>query len=234
MVPRLQYVAVMLVVKWKEFLLGSGDYAVATVAGTIRKTKTVFNWAKKQRWITESPLMGIADGSSRNPANDRNVTMEEFHKLLDACPDQEWRVIVTLARIGGLRPCEIMILRWSDIGIGEQKNRIHVFSPKLNRHEHLRNREIPLFPILGTELDKLRSIPGNEEEEYVINRYSRNGCAVLVAPLDKIAVKSGIGKIVRPFDNMRASRSTEVHREMERRQRAFGWDTPKRLRKSAT
>jgi len=88
-----------------------------------------------------------------------------------------------------------------------------VFSPKLNRHEHLRNREVPLFPILETELNKLRSIPGNEGQEYVINRYSRNGCAVLVAPLDKIAVKSGIGKIVRPFDNMRASRSTEIHRE---------------------
>jgi integrase len=139
--------------------------------------------------------------------------MEEFHRLLDACPCQEWRVIITLAQIGGLRPCEIMILRWSDIGVGEHKNRIHVFSPKLNRHEHLRNREVPLFPVLRTELDKLRSIPGNKEEEYVINRYARNGRVSLVVPLNKIAVKAGIGKIVRPFDNMRASRSTEVHRE---------------------
>ena len=118
-----------------------------------------------------------------------------------------------LARIRGLRPCEMMVLRWSDIGVGEKKNRIHVFSPKLNRHEHLRNREVPLFPLLQSELNKLRSIPGNEEQEYVINRYSRNAGVDLMRPFTKIAVKAGIGKIVRPFDNMRASRSTEVHRE---------------------
>ena len=139
--------------------------------------------------------------------------MEEYHKLLDACPDQEWRVIIALARIGGLRPCEIMVLRWQDIGIGEKKNRIHVFSPKMNPHEHLRNREVPLFPLLLTELDKLRSIPGNEEQEYVINCYSRNGRVNFGLPFNKIAKRAGIGKIVRPFDNMRASRSTEVHRE---------------------
>ena len=89
----------------------------------------------------------------------------------------------------------------------------YVRNAKLKRIERLYKRAVPLFGEVLTELDKLRSIPGHEEEKYVINRYSRNGCAVLVAPLDKIAVKSGIGKIVRPFDNMRASRSTEVHRD---------------------
>ena len=158
-------------------------------------------------------MTGLVEGSSRNPANDRNVTMEEFHKLLNACPCQEWRVIITLARIGGLRPCEIMVLRWSDIGVGEKRNRIHVFSPKLNPHEHLRDREVPLFPLLLMELDKLRSMPDNAEQEYVINRYARNATTNLVQPFNKIAEKAGIGRIVRPFDNMRASRSTEIHRE---------------------
>jgi integrase len=31
-------------------------------------------------------------------------------------------MIITLARIGGMRPSEIMVLRWSDIGVG--KNRL--------------------------------------------------------------------------------------------------------------
>ena len=74
--------------EWKAFLLAQG-YAPATVAGAIRKTKTVFNWAKKQKWLTESPLAGLSEGSFRNPAKDRVVTMEEYHKLLEACPDQE-------------------------------------------------------------------------------------------------------------------------------------------------
>jgi integrase len=199
--------------QWKEFLLSSGDYAVATVAGTRRTTKVVFNWAKKQGWLTASPLAGVTEGSFRNPAKDREVTMEEYHRLLNACPCQEWRVIISLARIGGLRPCEILTLRWRDIGVGEKKNRIHVFSSKLNPYEHLRDREVPLFPILGTELDKLRSIPGNADQEYVINRYSNREITNLVVPFTKIAERAGIGRIARPFDNMRASRSTEIHRE---------------------
>ena len=199
--------------EWKAFLIADGRYATATIAGTIRKTKTVFHWAVKQKWIVESPLKGFPVGSFRNPAKERQVTMEEYHKLLEACPCQEWRVIVALARIGGLRPCEIMQLRWSDIGIGKNKERFSVFSPKLNQHEHLRKREVPLFPLLLMELDKLRSIPGNEDREYVINRYSNREVINLVQPFTKIAERAGIGRIVRPFDNMRASRSTEVHRE---------------------
>jgi len=141
------------------------------------------------------------------------VTMAEYQKLLEACPCQEWRVIITLARIGGLRPCEIMALRWSDIGIGENKDRFHVFSPKLNPHEHLRDREVPLFPQVLEELNKLRSVPGNEDQEYIINYYSRQTTVNLVTSFAVIAKRAGLGKIVRPFDNMRASRATEVERE---------------------
>ena len=107
--------------------------ATATIAGTIRKTKTVINWAKKQGWLTESPMTGLIEGSSRNPANDRNVTMEEYHKLLNVCPDQEWRVIITLARIGGLHPCEILTLRWQDID--KEKHRLYVHNAKVKRIE---------------------------------------------------------------------------------------------------
>ena len=104
-----------------------------------------------------------------------------------------------------------MVLRWSDIGIGKDKNRFHVYSPNLNSHEHLRDREVPLFPLLLTELDKWRL--GNEDEEYVINRFSDRQRASVVRPFNVIAVRAGIGKIPRPFDNMRASRATEIHRE---------------------
>ena len=199
--------------EWKAFLLTSGKYGQPTVAGTIRKAKTVFNWAKDQKWIEKSPLEGVSAGSFRNKANDREITMDEFHKLLVACPCQEWRTIITLARIGGLRPCEILVLRWSDIGVGKNGDRFRVFSPKLNPHEHLREREVALFPKVLEELNRLRVIPGNENQEYIINRYSNRVKVDLVSPFGKISERAGIGKIIRPFDNMRASRATEVVRE---------------------
>ena len=35
--------------EWKAFLLADGRFGQPTVAGAIRRTKTVFNWAKKQK-----------------------------------------------------------------------------------------------------------------------------------------------------------------------------------------
>ena len=58
----------------------------------------------------------------------------------------------------------------------------------------------------------MRSIPGNEGQEFVINRYSNREMVNLAQPFANITERAGIGKIIRPFDNMRASRSTEIER----------------------
>ena len=66
--------------QWKRFLIADGRFGEPTVAGTIRKTKTVFNWAKRCKMLVASPLDGVAGGSFRNPTKDREVTMVEYHK----------------------------------------------------------------------------------------------------------------------------------------------------------
>ena len=116
--------------EWRRFLLNDGRFAVA---GTISKAKAVFNWAKREHWITVSPLAGVGRGSFRNRDKDRFITREEYHLLLNACPCQEWRTIIALARIGGLHPCEILTLRWSDIA--KSRHRLQVFNAKLRQHE---------------------------------------------------------------------------------------------------
>ena len=196
-------------IEWRRFLLEHG-YAPATIAGTVSKAKAVFNWAKEQHWIAESPLTGVGRGSYRNEEKDRFVTSEEYRKLLAACLDQEWRVIIALARIGGLHPCEILVLRWADI---DWKNhRFRVFNAKLKQYEGKCVREVPIFEELAVELKRLRAIPGNENTEYVINRYPDRK-SNLGTQFARIAKRAGITKVERPFDNMRASRSTEIHRE---------------------
>jgi integrase len=158
-----------------------------------------------------SPLDGVGRGSYRNREKDRFITQEEYRLLLNACPCQEWKLIITLARTGGLHPCEILVLRWSDID--RNKHRFRVFNAKLKQHERLYEREVPLFAEVSAELDKLRSLPGNEGQEYVINRYVNREKSNLGTQFARIAKKAGIGKIARPFDNMRASRSTEIYAE---------------------
>ena len=205
--------------RWKTYLrteiprersTGRG-LAESTVAGTLTKTKAVFNWAVRVGWLDKSPLDGVGRGSYRNESKDRFVTMDEYRRLLDACPCQEWRVIITLARIGGLHPCEILTFRWSDID--EENNRFQVFNAKLKRYDGLYKREVPIFPEVAAELRQLRATPDNQDTEHVINRYPRRERSNLGTEFSRIAKRAGIGLIPRPFDNMRASRSTEIYKE---------------------
>ena len=192
--------------EWKTALLTK--YAVATVAGIMRMAKMVFGWAVDQDWLTKSPMKKIPNGSFVNRAKDRIISMEEYAKLLAACPNQEWRTIVALARIGGVRcPSEIRQLRWSDIRWAE--NRFLVHSPKTERHEGLRERLVPLFPELRVELERHFSLVETKESEFVVEHY-QNTAWNMHDTFQTIVRRAGMETIVRPFDNMRMSRSNEV------------------------
>ena len=184
--------------------------AEATVAGAITKMKAVFNWAKAQEWIETSPLDGVGRGSFVNRKNDRFVTMDEYRRLLERCPCQEWRVILALARIGALRcPSEVLRLRWSDVDF--ECNRFFVASPKTEHHQGKEGRLVPLFPELRSELQCLLLQHKCEtRENHVINRY-RNSNTNLGTQFARIVKMAGLEPIKRPYDNMRMSRSNEIY-----------------------
>ena len=189
--------------EWKIAMLD--EYAEATVAGYVKNLKAVFKWAVDQEWLTRSPAAKIPKGSFRNRENDRFITMAEYAKLLDACPNQEWRAIIALARIGGLRcPSELKQLRWKDVDF--DGNRFLVKSPKTERHEKHRERLVLLFDELRTELEK-----HDKTTEFVVQGFQRTSWN-LYDPFQEIAERSGLGKIACPFVNMRRSRSNEVFR----------------------
>ena len=191
---------------WKTSLLAK--HATATVAGHVKVAKMVFDWAVDQEWLTRNPLKKIPNGSFINRNNDRIISMEEYAKLLDACPHQEWRTILALARIGGLRcPSELQQLRWSDIDWA--KNRFLVRSPKTAHHEGKDKRIVPLFTELRAELQRHFALDDTKEHEFVITHYQKT-CWNLHSPFQTIARRAGLGTIIRPFDNMRMSRSNEV------------------------
>ena len=194
---------------WKAVLLTK--FAPASVAGYLKIVKTVFGWAVDHEWLSKNPMKKVPGGSFINRDKDRIVTMEEYRKLLAACPNQEWRTIVALARIGGLRcPSELQQFRWADVHWAE--NRFLVRSPKTEQHEGHRERLVPLFPELRTELDRHYSLDEAKDNEFVIQGL-QNSSWGLHAAFQSIAKRAGLGKVIRPFDNMRMSRSNEVDRE---------------------
>ena len=196
---------------WKADLLT--QQAVAGVAGIMKGAKAVFDWAVAIDWIRENPMKAIPIGSFINRENDRVISMGEYAKLLNICPNQEWRTIVAFARIGGLRcPSELQPMMWSDVNWTE--NRFVVRSPKTEHHEGHRERIVPLFPELRKVLEQHFSLDGAKDSKFVIEHIRNSNTSWnLHAPFQAIACRAGLGKIVRPFDNMRMSRSNEVERK---------------------
>ena len=61
------------------------------------------------------------------------ITADTIEKVIGACPDAQWRLIVALSRYGGLRcPSEHLCLTWGDVDW--EHNLITIRSPKTEHH----------------------------------------------------------------------------------------------------
>jgi hypothetical protein len=135
------------------------------------------------------------------------VSLNEADRVLDACPDAEWRLLFALSRFGGLRcPSEHLSLRWGDIDWAN--NRIRVPSPKTEHIEGKESRVIPMFPELRPHLEAVfeQAEPGTE---FVITRY-RSANANLRTQLERIVRRAGLEPWGKPWQNLRSTRETEL------------------------
>jgi len=202
--------------QWKTYLrtdykspVDGKPLSEATTALTLVKTRAVFNYGIKLDWLEANPMKGLNVGSFENEANNRPITIPEYYRLLAVCPCRDWRVIIALARIGGLRcPSEALLLRWDDIDWLGDNGTFLVHATKTKRHKGKGERHVPLFPELREELQRL--FDEGPKSEFVISRY-RAPSQNLGTQFARIAKLAGLTKIPRPFDNMRASRSNEIY-----------------------
>src|SRR4029078_9439228 len=97
--------------------------------------KQFFRAAMRRRPIAENPF-GDMKGLSvlANRSRDYFVSRDEAHKVLDACPDAQWKLLFALSRYEALGcPSEHLALRWGDVDW--KHNRMTVRSPKTEHHE---------------------------------------------------------------------------------------------------
>jgi len=182
------------------------------------RAKQFFRWAVRKRLIGENPFGDQKDcGVKAN--KDREFFVNRFvsQKVLDACPDNEWRLIFALSRFGGLRcPSEHLSLTWDDIDF--EHGRMTVHSPKTKKYEGKESRLVPLFPELRPHLEALF----NEREkelgrppsaaDHVITGY-RGRATNLRTQLQRIIKRAGVKTWPKLFQNLRASRATELAAE---------------------
>ncbi|MBA3482843.1 MAG: tyrosine-type recombinase/integrase [Pirellulales bacterium] len=142
-----------------------------------------------------------------NKARDYFVPREDAAKVLDACPDAQWRLLFALSRYGGLRcPSETLALRWADVDLAA--GRMVVRSPKTEHIDGKESRVVPIFPELRPYLEDAEALAA-EGAEFVISRY-RDSNSNLRTQLNRIIERAGLKPWPKLFQNLRATRATEL------------------------
>ena len=94
-----------------------------------------------------NPFEDLACNVRADKSRQAFIERETIENVIDACPNAEWRLMVALARYGGLRVnTEPPELRWSEIDW--TKGTMRVRSPKTAHIEGHESRIIPIFPEL--------------------------------------------------------------------------------------
>lgn len=179
----------------------------ATVARRVKVARQIFRRAVRWKMVPADPFAEVKAGQQVNPARQRFITREDTQAIIDACPGPQWRLIVALARYGGLRcPSEILRLTWEEVLWS--RNRIWVPSPKTEHHAGKDHRMIPLYPELRPYLLEVfeAAEPGTER---VITEYPVT-TPNLRTQLHRIMRRAGLTPGVKMWQNMRSTRETEL------------------------
>jgi len=126
---------------WRRWLkeLGLSEAAIRTHCGN---AKTMIGDAVRRKAIDEDPFTDLASGATASRYT-RYITPDEIARVIDACPDAEWRLLFGLARYAGLRiPSESHLLTWADVDFN--RGRLTVRSPKTERWEGHAERVVPI------------------------------------------------------------------------------------------
>jgi integrase len=178
-----------------------------TARRLIGRAKQFFRFAVRKRIITANPFADVASSLRANPDRLFFITPAMAAKVLEKCPNAEWRLIFALSRFGGLRcPSEHLALKWGDVDFEAKK--IRVPSPKTEHIEGKASRMIPMFPELEKELLAVYS-EAEAGAEWVITRY-RQPNQNLRTQFKKIIRRAGLEAWPRLFHNLRTTRETEL------------------------
>ena len=189
--------------------------APTTISKRLQFARMFFHGACKRKLILTNPFLEVSHNGVIFDERKAFISREDTAKLLSVC-DPTWKVIVALARFGGLRcPSEVLSLRWIDIKW--ETERIIVQSPKTEHHAGKASRELPLFPELFPILMEASELAPDGAEFVVGGNYRQaamtdKGWANcnLRTHLERLLKRAGLKSWPRLFHSMRATRETEL------------------------
>ncbi len=212
---RLRDVTVADASKWRIWIKTRGNKRDGTKPGLSEETtrkmtglaKLFFSEAVTRGLIPTNPFDGLPSTGQGNDKRQHFVAPETIELCMEHCPCVDWRTILALARFGGLRcPSELVALRWSDVDLPGAKMVINA-----SKTEHHSSGGVRVCPIFGELKPYLEAAwdAAPEGSEFVITRY-RQADQNLHATFRKILTRAGVAPWPRLFQNLRASRETEL------------------------
>ena len=204
--------------------LKTANYAGPTIGSSIRGASIVFNWAVEREIIEKNPFKHIQRPPANNPDRALYIPMDWYEKMLDACSRmgwsreraQEWRTLLALCRIIGIRgPSEMRGLTWGSVN--EEERSITIHSPKTEHHPGKESRVVPLFPMLKVELVHQRIIADTGKDSYILPYIRTVTVTTINRVMKRLAERAGLPVTKRIFpQNMRVSASNDIAD-------GFGW-----------
>jgi integrase len=192
---------------WRAYMLKEG-LGENTIRRHVGRAGQLFKAAIRRGLVRgANPFDGMAKTVRADKARQFFVTREATAKVIAACPDAEWKLIIALSRFGGVRcPSETLAMTWSDVDW--EHNRIRVPSPKTEHHEGKESRLIPLFPELRQPLLDVFE-QAEEGAVHVITRY-RDKYSNLRTQFGRIVERAGLKPWPKLLHNLRSTRQTEL------------------------
>jgi integrase len=189
----------------------------ATISKWTTIARRMFRKAVAWGQAPASPFADLVANTSKQKNRDRQffVARDVAQRVIDKCPDSEWKLIVALARYGGLRcPTEVLALRWEDINW--EAKRILVHSPKTEHHAGGATRPMPLFAELEPHLLAVFTEAHDDDgtapapTEHVITRHRIDNRGNLRTQFARIIRLAGVELWPKLFNNLRSTRQTEL------------------------
>jgi integrase len=184
-----------------------GLFSKAYVAKLVMLSRQFFRDAVRREQLKASPFADIKPGSQKNKERQKFISRDIIDRAIDSEDDLEWKLVIALARYGGLRvPSETTLLRFDEIFW--DKNYMIVHSPKTEHHDGGDKRDVPLFP-------EIRGLLRRAFEEYgqdggLVFRHHSGSTMNLRTQFLRILKRAGIEPWPKLFQNLRSTRQTEL------------------------
>jgi integrase len=170
----------------------------------IAVAKMFLNSAKRRKLVDENPFEFQKASLVLDRSRDFFLTRANAMKIIDACPDTQWRLIFSLWRFAAIRKMEIFQLRWENVLWDQGKMLVTI--PKTRHHAGKESRFVPIGDILPWLEKAFDEAP--EGSERIITRFTESNVN-LAKPFEKIIEAAGLTVWPKLIQNLRASCETE-------------------------